>query len=178
MLPRGSFSLAEAALRTPREPESIENFGEPQASLEQLDGDKTAPMARLAENSLLDKFQLVQWSKDFSDTDNLDPAIKTPEVQSCSRVAIVSSSSHGSLVDPRIVGDSTAIKTNAMTRTTLTFDAGSTSDTNGESSKRRIFLGKIYVDGRPQNRGTQGGPVLAVQMRSFCSCNHGVIEVV
>ncbi|KAH7977569.1 hypothetical protein HPB49_002488 [Dermacentor silvarum] len=36
ILPRGSFNLAEEALRTPLEPESVKNFGEPQASLEQL----------------------------------------------------------------------------------------------------------------------------------------------
>ncbi|XP_037560926.1 microtubule-associated protein RP/EB family member 1 [Dermacentor silvarum] len=170
MLARGSFNLAEIALRTPLEPEYVENFGEPQTSLGQVEGDKSVPMARLAENSFQDNFQLVQGSEDFFDTDS--------EAEGCTRVAIASSRSHGSLVDPRIVGDSTAVKTHAMTRTKLTFDAGSTSDANDEQSIRRIFLGKIYVDGRSQNLGAQGGPVLALQMRNLHSCKHGVIEVI
>ncbi|KAH7979142.1 hypothetical protein HPB49_008381 [Dermacentor silvarum] len=178
MLARGNFNLAKVTLRTPLEPQSVENFGVPQALLEQVDVDKSAPMVRLAEKSFRENSQLVQGFKDFFDIHYLDPGLKPSEAEGCTRVAIASPRSHGSLVDRRIVDDSTAIKTHAMTRTRLTFDAGSISDANDEQSMRWIFFGKIYFDGRPQNRAAQGGPVLAVQMRSFSSCKHGAIEVV
>ncbi|XP_037560966.1 microtubule-associated protein RP/EB family member 1-like [Dermacentor silvarum] len=178
MLARGNFNLAKVTLRTPLEPQSVENFGVPQASLEQVDGDKSTPMARLAENSFRDNFQLVQGSKDFFDIHYLDPGIKPWDAEGYTRVAIVSSGSLGSLVDPRVVDDSTAVKTHALRRTKLTFDAGSISDANDEQSMRWIFFGEIYFDGRPQNRAAQGGPVLALQMRSLYTCKHGSIEVV
>ncbi|KAH7977571.1 hypothetical protein HPB49_002490 [Dermacentor silvarum] len=178
MLARGNFNLAKVTLRTPLESQSVENFGVPQASLEQVDGDKSAPMARLAVNSFRDNFQLIQWSKDFFDIHYLDPGIKPWDAEGCTRVAIVLSGSLGFVVDPRFVDDSILVKTHAMTRTKLTFDAGSISDANDEQSMRWIFFGEIYFDGRPQNRAAQGRPVLAVPMRSFSSSKHGAIEVV
>lgn len=106
-----SLNSAEVTSSAPCERESIQNFEVPQAAFEQLDGSKSEPMARLAENSLLDDFQLVRRSGDFFDAYYPGPVVESSEAEGVTRVCIVTSRSLGSLVNPTIADGSTDAKT-------------------------------------------------------------------
>ncbi|KAL1426641.1 hypothetical protein MTO96_018113 [Rhipicephalus appendiculatus] len=119
-----SLSSADGTWMTPRVREAILEFKEPRASFKQIEGKKNAPVAPLAETSLLENFKLVHQSGDFSGSDYvLGGTIKSSEPEGWIRVSTVSSRPFISLIDLNIADEPKAVKINVTMRSTSSISA-------------------------------------------------------